>query len=176
MKFTVEISETETTFLDTTISKGERFLKDSVLDIRTHFKPTETFQYTHFSSSHPPRLKKRFHQRRGSKISQNKLLLENNWRENQSLQVTPSWERLPGEANSNDSLRSEICPPAETKRKQTNLAFCYMHQPSVPNLKQILMKKWHLIEKQPLLSELYRKPPLISYKRGRSLKDILVSR
>ena len=45
---------------------------------------------------------------------------------------------------------------------------------SVPNLKQILMKNWHLIEKQPLLSEIYKKPALVSYKRGRSLKDILV--
>ena len=41
------ISETETAFLDTTISKGERPLKGSVLDARTHFKPTETYFSTH---------------------------------------------------------------------------------------------------------------------------------
>ena len=34
------------------------------------------------------------------------------------------------------------------------------------------MRNWHLIEKEPLLSENYKKPPLVSYKRGRSLKDI----
>ena len=28
------------------------------------------------------------------------------------------------------------------------------------------MKNWHLIEQQPLLSEIYKNPPLISYKRG----------
>ena len=54
IKFTAEISETETTFLDTNVYKGERFKKAAVLDVRTHFKPTETFQYTHFSSCHPP--------------------------------------------------------------------------------------------------------------------------
>ena len=32
----------------------------SILDITTHFKPTETFQYTHFSSSHPSGVKKGF--------------------------------------------------------------------------------------------------------------------
>ena len=58
-KFTAEISETET-FLDTNIYKGERFRNNSVLDVRTHFKPTETFQYTHFSSCHPPGVKKGF--------------------------------------------------------------------------------------------------------------------
>ena len=41
-------------------------------------------------------------------------------------------------------------------------------------IKQILMRNWHLIEKQPLLSEIYKKLRLVSYKRGRSLKDILV--
>ena len=56
IKFTAEISETETTFLDTKVYKGVRFKKDSILDVRTHFKPTETFEYTNFSSCHPPSL------------------------------------------------------------------------------------------------------------------------
>ena len=60
MKFTAEISETEATFLDTNIYKGERFRSNSVLDVSKHFKPTETLQYTHFSSCHPPRVKKGF--------------------------------------------------------------------------------------------------------------------
>ena len=60
IKFTAELSETEITFLDTIISKGERFRNESILDIRTHYKPTETFQYTHFTSSHPPGVKKGF--------------------------------------------------------------------------------------------------------------------
>ena len=55
IKFTAEISETET-FLDTNLFK----VKDSVLDVRMNFKPTETFQYTHFSSCHPPGVKKGF--------------------------------------------------------------------------------------------------------------------
>ena len=46
--------ETERTFLDTNVHKGERFKKESALDVRTHFKPTEIFQYTHFSSCPPP--------------------------------------------------------------------------------------------------------------------------
>ena len=33
---------------------------------------------------------------------------------------------------------------------------------------------WQLIENQPLLRQIYKEPPIISYKRGRSLKDILV--
>ena len=55
-----EISNTEITFLDTVIYKGKRFRDHSILDTKTHFKPTETFQYTHFSSSHPSGVKKGF--------------------------------------------------------------------------------------------------------------------
>ena len=48
------------------------------------------------------------------------------------------------------------------------------NRPSVPNLKTMLMSKWHLIENQPLLREIYKDPPLLSYRKGRSLKDVLV--
>jgi len=48
------------------------------------------------------------------------------------------------------------------------------YHPAVPNLKPILMNSWHFITQQPLLNDIFKEPPLISYKRGRSLKDILV--
>ena len=60
IKFTAEICETETIFLDTIVYKGDRFLKESILDVQTYFKPTETFQYTNFYSCHPPGVTKGF--------------------------------------------------------------------------------------------------------------------
>ena len=60
IKFTAEISEQEITFLDTNVYKGVRFNTVSILDVKTHFKPTETFQYTEFTSCHPPGVKKGF--------------------------------------------------------------------------------------------------------------------
>ena len=59
IKFTAEVSEIET-FLDTTVYKGECFEKERILDVRTHFKPTETFQYTPFNSCHPVGVKTGF--------------------------------------------------------------------------------------------------------------------
>ena len=60
IKLTDEVSENETTFLDTTVYNGERFENESILNARSHFKPTETFQCTHFNSCHPPGIKKGF--------------------------------------------------------------------------------------------------------------------
>ena len=60
IKFTAEISDKEIHFLDATLFKGERFNKQAILDICTHFKLTEIFQlqYTYFSSCHPPGVRK----------------------------------------------------------------------------------------------------------------------
>ena len=49
-----------TLFLDTVVYKGTRFKEKSILDEKTRFKKTETFQYTHFTSCHPPSVKKGF--------------------------------------------------------------------------------------------------------------------
>ena len=42
IKFTHEMSSVKIVFLDTDIFKGSRFITDKVLDVQTHFKPTET--------------------------------------------------------------------------------------------------------------------------------------
>ena len=47
-------------FLDTVVYKGTRFKEKSILDAKTHFKQTETFLHTHFTSCHPPNVKKGF--------------------------------------------------------------------------------------------------------------------
>ena len=64
IKSKAEIFDKETTFQDTYIYKGARFERDAILtwilDVRTHFNPTETFQYTHFSSCNPKGVKKGF--------------------------------------------------------------------------------------------------------------------
>ena len=36
------------------------------------------------------------------------------------------------------------------------------------------MSKWHLFQNQPSLREIYKEPPIVSYKKGKSLGDILV--
>ena len=54
------------------------------------------------------------------------------------------------------------------------LPFVTEYRPSMPDLKHILMNKWHLIQNQLLLRKIFKNPPLISYRKGRSLKDVLV--
>ena len=71
--FMAEKSETEIALLDTYVYKGERFQNESILDVRTHYKPTETFWYTNVILV-TRRHHKRIYQRRSVQDSENKFL------------------------------------------------------------------------------------------------------
>ena len=60
VELTAETFDTKTAFLDTVVYKGTRFKERSILDAKTYYKQTETFLHTHFSSCHPPNVKKGF--------------------------------------------------------------------------------------------------------------------
>ena len=49
--------------------KGVRFDKESILDVQTHYKPTETFQYHELLLVSPTRREKRLHQRGSAQAS-----------------------------------------------------------------------------------------------------------
>ena len=53
LKFTWSISNERIEFLNLNLFKGGRFNRTTYLDMSTHFKKNNTFQYLHFSSSHP---------------------------------------------------------------------------------------------------------------------------
>jgi len=179
IKFTAEISEKEINFLDTTVFKGERFNKDSIFDICTHFKPTEKFQYTHFSSCHAPGVKKGFIKGEALRLlrtNSSKTSFEEkikNFRSNLRVRGYP--EKLVNKVLAEVEFKNRKSALQQKPKLQKRLLpFVRQYNPSVPNLKNILMSKWHLIQDQPLLREIYRDPPFISYRRGKSLKDILV--
>ena len=68
-------------------------------------------------------------------------------------------------------------PSALTQKKKANeriLPFVTTYHPAVSNLKQTLMEQWSLTQNHPLLKTSNLKPPIISYKRGKSVKDTLV--
>ena len=143
--------------------------------MRTHFKPTETFQYTHFSSCHPQGVKKGFI--KGEAL---RLLRTNSSKITFKEKITNFKAHLLQRGypeDLNNTTLSEVNfkdrKLALQQKQKINLRilpFITQYQPSVPNLKQILMRNRHIT----LLSEVYKKTPLVSYKRGRSLKDILV--
>ena len=171
---------TETTFLDTIVYKGDRFHKESILDVRTHYKPTETFIYTNFYSCHPPGVAKGFI--KGEAL---RLLRTNSSPQTFEENITNFATRLKNRGYPTTVVEKHLSEVKFCERKtslgQKNktarkkiLPFVTQYHPALPNLKKILMGKWHLIQNQPHLRNIFKEPPLISYRRGKSLKDTLI--
>ena len=166
IKFTAEVSDTDTTFLDTSVYKSERFANGSILDIKMHFKPTETFQYTHFSSSHPSGVNKGFIEGEALRLL---------WT-NSSETTVSNFKTHLKERGYPETLISTILAEInfegrnlalQQRRKQNTriLPFVPQYRPSVPTLKQILTQNLHLIQQQPLLTR-YFKIPLWSHSKA----------
>ena len=174
IKFTAEISDIEITFLDTCIYKGYRFERENILDVRT-----ESFQYTEFSSCHPPGVRKGFIKGEALRLlrtNSSKKTFEDNIKQfKRKLRARGYPDNLSEKILSEVkfSERSSVLQNKQNTHKRI-LPFVTEYRPSVPNLKNILMAKWHLVKNQPVLREIFKDPPILSYRKGRSLKHILV--
>ena len=133
------------TFLDTNIYTGERFRSYSVLDVRTHFKPTETFQYTHFSSCHPPGVKKCFIKGEALRLlrtnSPRKIFGEQIQNLKSRLQQRGYPENLVQRTFSEVQFGNrKLALLQNPKENKQILPFVTQCHPTVPNLKQIFLK------------------------------------
>ena len=100
------------------------------------------------------------------------------------IRKSPDWKRLPcpycekvplwvkiRRQENNPLTERQIC----TSKKPT--IFCYTIQTIPPGFtytEEDTMGKWHLIQNQQRLREIFRQPLLISYRKGKSLRDLLV--
>ena len=144
--FTAEISETEITFLDTKVYKGVRFHKESILDVKTHYKPTETFQFTNFYSCHPPGVTKGFIKGEASRLlktnSSQETIEENikNFESHLKCRGYPT-----GVITKHSEVNfSERKTKLEQKKKAAHkkiIPFVTQYHPALPNLKTILVGK-----------------------------------
>ena len=146
IKFTAEISDKEINSVPgyLTLFKGERFNKQAILDIRTHFKPTETFQYTHFSSCHPPGVRKGFI--RGEAL---RLLRTNSSAKSFVENITQFKTRLRARDYPNslverikNNVRSQMKGSRHFNKERQcgkkNLPFVTTYHPALPNFKNFL--------------------------------------
>ena len=142
-------------------------------------KPTETFQYTHFNSCHPPSIKNGFIKGEAMRLlrtNSSKTTFEESLMKFKQRLRTRGYPKTIIE-KSLSGVNFATRPSALTQKKIANeriLPFVNTYHPAVSNLKQTLMEQWNLIQNQPLLKTIYLKPLIISYKRGKSLKDTLV--
>ena len=187
IKFTSEISHTNTTFLDIDIFKGNRFNQIGILDITTHIKPTNKFQYLHYTSSHPISMKRsvvtgELHRFLRSTSSLGDFL---NHRENQKTRFLNRGypRKLIKDINKQfpftrrTQLIEKIPDPATVTTKENSkppLTLVIPYDPWFPSLRKTLNDLWKRIETTPLLHSIFPTKPKIAFKRTQNLADTLV--
>jgi len=150
--------------------RPENILTISIYSYSWCVSKIQTFQYTHFSSCHPFSVKKGFYQRRGLAFTENKLefltrLLERGYRRELTKKIL---------AEVNFSSRSEALLNKITTSNNV-LPLVTTFNPATPNLEKSPLKHWHLITENNKLAETFPKPPIVAYRKDKSLKDILDS-
>ena len=144
IKFTAEMSETEITFLDTKVYKGVRFAKESILDVQTHYKQTETFQYTNFYSCHPPGMKKGFikvEALRLQRTNSSQITFEKNIRNFHNRQLERGYPAAILRKYIPEMKFSDRKTALQQRNKSTRkklLPFVTQYHPALPSLKKIL--------------------------------------
>ena len=150
--------------------------KQSNLDIKTHYKPTETFQFTHFATCHLPGVKHSFIEGQAIKLlrtnSPKEVLEECLLKFKQSFKARGYLENVIEMSLSRSTLHlgNRLLRIHKSQKVTT-------YQSAVKNLKRISMQHWI----QPLLEAIFKKPLIISHKKGKlrswgqkyNLKDIL---
>lgn len=182
LKFTYAISEFNTTFLNVHLFKGSRFQTNNILDMKTHFKPTNSFLYLHRNSSHKEHVFKAFirgeviRYRRSANndndlreiLSQFKLnLIKRGYNE---TEIMSSFY----EAFTKD--RTTLISTKEGKRsEEIPLVMATKYNPCIRKLSKHILKHWHLIRDNVVCKQIFTKTPMIAFKRHRNLSDILTS-
>ena len=176
LRFTWTISDAQVDFLDVTLYKGSRFLTTGVLDMKTYFKPTNTFQYLEFSSAHPRSVFKglvkgeciRFLRstsdpsifRDLTKLSQRLRL-----RKYPTNFTDPIIKSVPF------SLRTKYVTPPNTPTTRKGPIFVTTYSPCISShsIMQALTQSWDLLDE-----DTFPEPPMVAYRRNRSIAGSLV--
>ena len=62
----------------------------------------------------------------------------------------------------------------KTKQTKEILTFVATYNLTTPNLKKVLMKRWNIVQQQPKVKQIFSQQLIVSYKKEKSFKDILV--
>ena len=139
----------------------------------------ETFQYTHFSSCHPFKTKKGFIEGEALRLLRTNSAKEKFYKHKRDFKQRLCNRGYPATfvhkiltevrfSDRTEALRNK------TKYEKEILPFVTTYNPSTPNLKKNLMEHWHIIQQQPRLAHIFKQPPIVSYRKEKSLKDFFV--
>ena len=152
LKFTYEISHNSTTFLDLHIFKGKRFVEKNILDLKTYFKPTNSFLYLHRTSCHNKSVFAGFIKGeviRHARNTNNQEDLDNILLQFRSNLVDRGYKEEELTKYMNQALskdRSSLLIKSNKKAMDIPLCFKTNYNPCIRKLRHVILKHWHLLK------------------------------
>ena len=163
--------------------QGTRFNETGILDTKVYTKPTETYQYLHKTSSHPPHVFKALVY--GETLcyapnTNNKddfLLKVNNFSEKLTTSGYKASEitTITGKVSHNE--RSNLIHKRPNKQKsKTPLVLSKTYNPHINHgdLNQAINKHWSMIQRNEILSGIFPDPPFIAYRKDQNIQEKLI--
>ena len=59
------------------------------------------------------------------------------------------------------------------KETATNIPLSLKYNRTLPKIKEIVMKHWHLLHINPNVTEIFQNPPILAFCRNKNLRDII---
>ena len=186
LKFTWSISDERVEFLDLNLFKGGRFNTTNHLDMSTHFKKTNTFQYLHFSSSHPRGVFKGLVNGEATRFLRSNTDAHtyystlHTFREHLLLRGYPKDFIDRNLGGITHDLRASYIPdltpsPSPSPTPSPSIPrLVTTYSPHYTSLLHLLNKHWSIVQNDPSLSTLFPAHPQLCYRRNPTLADSLV--
>lgn len=171
------VSTTSIPFLDI-----RAILQGGKLQTDLYVKPTDKFQYLNFTSSHPYHQKaslpyglalriKRICSNQGDFKRHCEKLVVHLRRRGFKLGLIKE-----GIRKASLMKREDLLAPKEDSPKDERMIFSTTYNPMVPDLREKIHNLQHILHSTEKCKKLFPHPPLVAYRRNRSLNDLLVSR
>ncbi|KAL9966489.1 hypothetical protein ACROYT_G024571 [Oculina patagonica] len=177
IKFEQSFSLTDIPFLDVQV-----MIKDGKIETDLYTKPTDTHQYLNWTSCHPRHTKTAIPYSlalRLRRICSTNNYFENRIKELHAILLERGYKnRLVKESitRARSKTREEALHTDNNNLNSNRVPLVVTYNPALPNLHKILSQAHQLLHVSPRCRDAFRDPPLVAYRKGRNLSQILTSR
>ena len=179
IKFTETHSPVSVVMLDTkVIREGNGFITD------LHVKETDTHSYLHYTSSHSEHCVKNGPKGQFLRLRRNcsrdidfekhaEDMTQNYMRRGYPEDLLLKHKNFARSKN-HGRLIEETGTGLKKKRNTDRQVLVLTYNPGLPKIIESVRQHWPLLQRSERCKEIFRKPPLLAYRRAKNMKDMLV--
>ena len=171
IKFEFKYSQTKIEFLDVLVYKDH----NNMLQTTIYRKQTDRQNYLDARSEHPKLMKDSISYSQALRIkricsSQQEFLnytvkMINQFQKRGYNRLLIEQQIDKGNLQEREQLLKE-----KKKETATNIPLSLKYNRTLPKVKEIVMKRWHLLHINPNLAEIFQSPPILAFHRNKNLK------